>query len=726
MRSGGSTPPRAPPSSRRDPHVLGAPRRRAVRHRRRHHLGQRRRARSGTRRCSRPTGCSPWRPARPRAAATLLGGWRRDEVLARRPAGRRRRRARVRPRPRLHGGRRRLRDDPRTRRRPVRAHPAPGTPAALARRTRHRRTRDRPRARGRRRRRRGPGRHGFSRLRITVTSASALRQRPGRREPTLVVTSPPAPWPATTTLATVPWSRNERSAIAGLKTTSYAENAIALAEAKRRGASEAVLADTRAGCRSAPAATSSWCSTTNCTRRRSTRAALAGVTRASSSSGRRRRRDPRVAPALRRARDGRRGLHHVVDPRRTRSRGRRPRDRGGPVTLASRRSSSRRRGPSRPVNGLLVFVVALLAWVLLSARASRGGASPGAIVQRLTPAGLARRLAPRAVDIRGRARPWPGAHRGDPGGRAVHDASSIGALVPPPSGAILPAAAGIGFPLILRARHPSRSVAVPGHPWVAFVIGAALAPTDAALARRSSRTSASRSPSVGHQRRERPQRRSCHPGRRVLASSLATADPRPRSRSRSSAVVARDRRRGRGARRCGLWSASRTRAAAASAVAEGSWRPCSSSALGRHYASASSARRQRFVAVRRRCRLRNRPTTGAARREHRTAPVAPDMELFGAHRRLMALGVWFVFGAAVALAHRPRVDPACGRVRRPKPTVLRMVPVAVAASARACLGTPCSSRMSPARVWRRSSSRSRRSTDIGGSDGDFVRRGRHL
>jgi branched-chain amino acid aminotransferase len=68
----------------------------------------------------------------------------------------------------------------------------------------------------------------------------------GDARATLVLTLAAAtPWPPTTSLATVPWTRNERSAIAGLKTTSYAENAIALAEAKRRGASEAVLADTQ-------------------------------------------------------------------------------------------------------------------------------------------------------------------------------------------------------------------------------------------------------------------------------------------------------------------------------------------------------------------------------------------------------------------------------------------------------------------------------------------------
>jgi branched-chain amino acid aminotransferase len=87
----------------------------------------------------------------------------------------------------------------------------------------------------------------FSRLRITVTSgAGPFGSDRGDAAPTLVVTlAEAAPWPATTSIATVPWTRNENSAIAGLKTTSYAENAIALADAKRRGASEAVLADTR-------------------------------------------------------------------------------------------------------------------------------------------------------------------------------------------------------------------------------------------------------------------------------------------------------------------------------------------------------------------------------------------------------------------------------------------------------------------------------------------------
>ncbi len=87
----------------------------------------------------------------------------------------------------------------------------------------------------------------FARLRITVTSGiGPLGSDRGSVDPTLVVTCVPAKaWPATSSLATVPWPRNERSAVAGLKTTSYAENAVALAEAHSRGASEAVVADTQ-------------------------------------------------------------------------------------------------------------------------------------------------------------------------------------------------------------------------------------------------------------------------------------------------------------------------------------------------------------------------------------------------------------------------------------------------------------------------------------------------
>ena len=45
-------------------------------------------------------------------------------------------------------------------------------------------------------------------------------------------------------MVTVPWPRNERGALAGLKTTSYGENVRALAYAAERGGSEAIFANT--------------------------------------------------------------------------------------------------------------------------------------------------------------------------------------------------------------------------------------------------------------------------------------------------------------------------------------------------------------------------------------------------------------------------------------------------------------------------------------------------
>jgi branched-chain amino acid aminotransferase len=59
----------------------------------------------------------------------------------------------------------------------------------------------------------------------------------------IVVADAMSAWPETTAVATVSYPRNERGALAGLKTTSYAENVVALAEARARGASEAVFAN---------------------------------------------------------------------------------------------------------------------------------------------------------------------------------------------------------------------------------------------------------------------------------------------------------------------------------------------------------------------------------------------------------------------------------------------------------------------------------------------------
>ncbi|MDZ7578341.1 MAG: aminotransferase class IV [Candidatus Nanopelagicales bacterium] len=85
------------------------------------------------------------------------------------------------------------------------------------------------------------------RIRITYTSGPGpLGSDRGPGPATLAVTAQAAkPWPATTSVALAPWPRNERSALAGLKTTSYGGNAVALAWAKERGHSEALLENLR-------------------------------------------------------------------------------------------------------------------------------------------------------------------------------------------------------------------------------------------------------------------------------------------------------------------------------------------------------------------------------------------------------------------------------------------------------------------------------------------------
>ncbi len=86
----------------------------------------------------------------------------------------------------------------------------------------------------------------LGRMRITYTGGvSPLGSERGTSEPTLVVAlGETARRPDTTAVITVPWVRNERSAVAGLKSTSYAENVVALAAAHRAGASEALFANT--------------------------------------------------------------------------------------------------------------------------------------------------------------------------------------------------------------------------------------------------------------------------------------------------------------------------------------------------------------------------------------------------------------------------------------------------------------------------------------------------
>jgi branched-chain amino acid aminotransferase len=91
------------------------------------------------------------------------------------------------------------------------------------------------------------GRLPLARLRITITGGvGPLGSDRGTGGTTLVVAvSPASPWPDRISVVTVPWTRNETSAVAGAKTTSYAENVVALNAAHERGAHEALLANTR-------------------------------------------------------------------------------------------------------------------------------------------------------------------------------------------------------------------------------------------------------------------------------------------------------------------------------------------------------------------------------------------------------------------------------------------------------------------------------------------------
>ncbi|MFC7724532.1 aminotransferase class IV [Nocardioides sp. GCM10028917] len=86
----------------------------------------------------------------------------------------------------------------------------------------------------------------IGRLRITWTAGpSPMGSGRGGGPATLVVAYSAIDHAAAeTAVVTVPWTRNENGATAGLKTTSYAENVIALAHARRDGGTEAILANT--------------------------------------------------------------------------------------------------------------------------------------------------------------------------------------------------------------------------------------------------------------------------------------------------------------------------------------------------------------------------------------------------------------------------------------------------------------------------------------------------
>jgi branched-chain amino acid aminotransferase len=83
----------------------------------------------------------------------------------------------------------------------------------------------------------------LARIRITFTSGvGPLGSDRGDQGPTAVVAvAEQRPFSATGDVSVVPWPRNERGALCGLKTTSYGDNAKALAYAHERGGVEAIF-----------------------------------------------------------------------------------------------------------------------------------------------------------------------------------------------------------------------------------------------------------------------------------------------------------------------------------------------------------------------------------------------------------------------------------------------------------------------------------------------------
>ncbi|MFN3866645.1 MAG: aminotransferase class IV [Demequina sp.] len=85
----------------------------------------------------------------------------------------------------------------------------------------------------------------LTRLRVTVTSGlGPMSSARGDGPQTLVVTGGQAPRPHVCHAVRAPWHRNERSPLAGVKSTSYGENAVMAAYARDKGADEAIIANT--------------------------------------------------------------------------------------------------------------------------------------------------------------------------------------------------------------------------------------------------------------------------------------------------------------------------------------------------------------------------------------------------------------------------------------------------------------------------------------------------
>ncbi len=86
---------------------------------------------------------------------------------------------------------------------------------------------------------------GLTRVRITVTSGRGpMSSARGDGPPTLVVVGNDSPPLRECRAVRVPWRRNERSPLAGVKSTSYGENVVMMEYARSHGADEALMANT--------------------------------------------------------------------------------------------------------------------------------------------------------------------------------------------------------------------------------------------------------------------------------------------------------------------------------------------------------------------------------------------------------------------------------------------------------------------------------------------------
>lgn len=84
-----------------------------------------------------------------------------------------------------------------------------------------------------------------ARVRITVISGSGpMSSVRGTGLPNVIVWGGPASVPRQCRAVRAPWKRNERSAIAGVKSTSYAENVVMAQFAADKGADEALVSNT--------------------------------------------------------------------------------------------------------------------------------------------------------------------------------------------------------------------------------------------------------------------------------------------------------------------------------------------------------------------------------------------------------------------------------------------------------------------------------------------------